>query len=257
VVVLAGILGGTADVARLAPSTWKGARGVLESAGFLFFAFAGYARIATLGEEIVDPARTIPRAILLALLLTLVVYAVVCVTTLVAVDAPSLAATPAPLVRVVTGGRFAALAPIVRVGAAVASLGVLLSLLAGVSRTAFAMAGNGDLPKRLDSVHPRYRVPDRAELVAGALVVIVVLATDVRAAIGASSFAVLVYYGIANASALTLREHERRFPRATAIVGVAGCALLAAMLPRHAVVVACAVLAAGAALYAGMRVAAR
>src|SRR5579862_224193 len=257
VVVLAGAFGGTADVARLAPSTWKGVRGVLESAGFLFFAFAGYARIATLGEEVIDPARTIPRAIRFALLLTLVVYAVVCVTALVAVDAPSLASTSAPLVQIVAGGGLAALAPIVRAGAAVASLGALLSLLAGVSRTAFAMAGNGDLPKRLACVHPRYRVPDRAELVVGALVVIVVLATDARAAIGASSFAVLVYYGIANAAALTLREGEQRFLTATAIVGVAGCALLAAMLPRDAIIVAGAVLAAGATLYAARRVAAR
>ncbi|HJU21108.1 MAG TPA: APC family permease, partial [Casimicrobiaceae bacterium] len=204
-----------------------------------------------------DPARTIPRAIPLALLLTLVVYAVVCATALVAVDASSLASTSAPLVRVVSGGRFATLAPVVRIGAAVASLGVLLSLLAGVSRTAFAMAGNDDLPKRLASVHPRYRVPGRAELVVAAVVVTVVLATDVRAAIGASSFAVLVYYGIANVSALTLREDERRFSRATAIIGVAGCALLAVMLPRNAIIVACAVLAAGAALYAARRVAMR
>ena len=56
------------------------------------------------------------------------------------------------------------------VGAAVASLGVLLSLLAGVSRTAFAMASNRDLPAFLDAVHPRYRVPARAEVVAGVIV---------------------------------------------------------------------------------------
>src|SRR6185312_95674 len=131
---------------------------------------AGYARIATLGEEVADPARTIPRAIPLALGITLVVYAAVAVTALVAAGAEGLARAPAPLVAAIAGGRYSALAPAVRIGATVASLGVLLSLLAGVSRTAFAMAGNGDLPTFLASVHPRYRVPDRAELLVGASV---------------------------------------------------------------------------------------
>src|SRR6185312_11345265 len=115
-----------------------------------------------------------------------------------------------PLATAAEQGRWAALSPVVRVGATVASLGVLLSLLAGVSRTAFAMAANGDLPRGLAAVHPRSRVPHRAELAAGALTIIVVAVTDVRDAIGFSSFAVLVYYAIANASALTLAAHERR-----------------------------------------------
>ena len=174
----------------------------------LFFAFAGYARIATLGEEVVDPRRTIPRAIPLALGIALVVYAAVAVSALAAVGAAELARTPAPLLLVVEGGRWAALSPAVRIGATVASLGVLLSLLAGVSRTAFAMAGDGDLPRFLASVHPRHRIPDRAELLVGAIVIAIVILADVRDAIGFSSFAVLTYYAIANASALTLRAQD-------------------------------------------------
>jgi APA family basic amino acid/polyamine antiporter len=249
-VVFATAFGGHADVARAMPSLAGGWHGILQAAGFLFFAFAGYARIATLGEEVVDPARTIPRAIPLALGIALAVYAVVALSALSATDVAELARASAPLLPGVESGRWSALAPVVRIGATIASLGVLLSLLAGVSRTAFAMAGNGDLPRLLDSVHPRRRIPDRAELVLGALVVAVVLVADVRDAIGASSFAVLVYYAIANASALTLRAHERRWPRALAAAGVLGCIVIAASLPWPSVALGTLVLAAGALGYA-------
>jgi APA family basic amino acid/polyamine antiporter len=249
IAVAAALAGGQAELARALPS---GAAldpgGVLRAAGFLFFAFAGYARIATLGEEVRDPAHTIPRAIVVALGLTLSVYALVIVATLAALDVHVLAAAPAPLALAVESGRFAALAPVVRVGAAVASLGVLLSLLAGVSRTLFAMAANGDLPTWLAGVHPRTRVPHHAELAAGVAIAAAVAAVDLRAAIGFSSFGVLFYYAIANASAWTLRPGERRSPPALAALGVLGCGLVAVTLPASAVSVGLAVLLAGAAV---------
>jgi APA family basic amino acid/polyamine antiporter len=183
----------------------------------------------------------------------LAIYATVAVSALLAAGPAALARTPAPLLATVEAGSWAALAPAVRIGATVASLGVLLSLLAGVSRTAFAMAGNGDLPRFLACVHPRHRIPDRAQIVLGALVVAVVLVADVREAIGASSFAVLVYYAIANASALTLQPHERRWPRALAAFGVLGCVVIAASLPWSSVALGTLVLAAGAVGYASAR----
>ena len=250
IVVFAALFGGHADLARARPAPSAGAYGILQAAGFLFFAFAGYARIATLGEEVVDPARTIPRAIPLALAIALGVYAAVALAALVALGPGELARSSAPLVAVVEGGRWSALAPLVRVGASVASLGVLLSLLAGVSRTAFSMAGSGDLPRFLASVHPRHRIPDRAELAVGAIVVAIVLVADVRGAIGFSSFAVLVYYAVANASALTLRAPQRRWPRSLAAAGLGGCALVASSLPLASIAQGVALLAAGAAVYA-------
>ncbi|HEX6794391.1 MAG TPA: APC family permease [Casimicrobiaceae bacterium] len=252
-VVFAATFGGAADVTRATPATSAGAGGILQSAGFLFFAFAGYARIATLGEEVKDPARTIPRAIPIALGVTLVVYAAVAIGALAAIGADGLAQSAAPLVAVVESGRFASLAPLVRLGAAVASVGVLLSLLAGVSRTAFAMAANGDLPRYFASVHAVHRIPDHAELAVGAIVVVIVLLADVRDAIGFSAFAVLGYYGIANACALTLTPSERRWPRWLAVAGVAGCVLLAFSLPLASVTSGGALLAAGATVYAMRR----
>jgi basic amino acid/polyamine antiporter, APA family len=242
-------LGGAADLHRLWPLSPTTPYGILQSAGFLFFAFAGYARVATLGEEVMDPKRTIPRAIPLALLITLVVYAAVGVSALAAAGAPAIAASSAPLVVAVEAARFDSLSPVVRVGAAIASLGVLLSLIAGVSRTAFAMASNRDLPAFLDAVHPRFRVPHRAELAAGCIAAAIAAIADIRSAIGFSSFAILIYYGIANAAAWTLAPEQRRWPRWLAGLGVLGCGKLALTLPLRSVVPGACVLALGAAIY--------
>jgi len=221
-----------------------GAFGVLQAAGFLFFAFAGYARIATLGEEVRDPRRTIPRAIPIALAIALAVYAAVGVAALLAVGPDALARAQAPLREAVPD----ALGPVVAAGAAVASLGVLLSLVAGIGRTVFAMAANGELPRPLAAVHPRTRVPHRAEVVVGALVIAAVAAADLREAIGFSSFAVLVYYAIANASAVTLGRRQ-----ALPWLGLAGCLALAFALPWTSVAAGAGVLAAGAIAYAVSR----
>jgi APA family basic amino acid/polyamine antiporter len=245
------LLGGQADPGNLtSPASWPGGHGVLQAAGLLFFAFAGYARVATLGEEVADPARTIPRAVPLALGIVLAIYAVVAAAALLAVGPAALAASAAPLADAVAAGRLTGLEPVVRLGAAVASLGVLLSLQAGLSRTGFAMAANHDLPGALAAVHPRYRVPHRAELAVAGLVAVALLAVDLRGAIGFSSTLVLVYYALANAAAWTLGPAGRRWPRWRAGAGVAGCLLLAASLPAASVLGGAAVLGVGTILWA-------
>jgi basic amino acid/polyamine antiporter, APA family len=248
-VVLATLAGGSASTSHLGPIGVGGISGILQSAGLLFFAFAGYARIATLGEEVVDPTRTIPWAVPRALAITLLVYAMVATAALLAVGPDVLADATAPLEAAVQAGSWDWATPIVRAGGAIAGLGVLLSLIAGVSRTTFAMAADGNLPRALDAVHPVHRVPHRAELAVGACVCLLVLAVDLRGAIGFSSFAVLTYYAIANVSALTLPADQRRWPRGLAALGFCGCALLAFTLPLASVAAGLAVLAVGAALY--------
>jgi APA family basic amino acid/polyamine antiporter len=257
-VVAAALAGGEASTQNLGSLRSDGGWwAILESGGLLFFAFAGYARLATLGEEVVDPARTIPRAIPLALGITLVVYAAVAASALLAAGPDALAGSTAPLATAVEAGSLDAIVPVVRVGGTIAALGVLLSLIVGVSRTAFAMAANGELPRWLDAVHPTHRVPHRAQLAVGALVATVVLVADLRGAIGFSSFAVLTYYAIANVSAWTLHRHQRRWPRALSGLGVTGCALLAFTLPTMSVVGGAIVLAVGAAIWSARHVRSR
>ncbi len=229
-------------------SLWSGGwYGILQSAGLLFFAFAGYARIATMGEEVRDPQRTIPRAIALAFAAALVVYAIVAVAVLSALGPAGVAAAPDPLAAAVAASGWAWAEPVVRVGAAAASLGALLALIAGIGRTAFAMAREGDLPRVLAAVHPRWRVPHRAEVAIAAIVIVTVALVDLRGAIGFSSFGVLVYYLVANIAAFRQRATARRYPRALQVIGALGCVVLAATLPWQAVVTGVGVLAVGVA----------
>ncbi|MFG2029819.1 APC family permease [Streptomyces sp. NPDC048825] len=248
-VVVASLTSSATDTSRLDIGSDFGVIGVLQAAGLLFFAFAGYARIATLGEEVRDPARTIPRAIPLALALTLVVYAAVAVAVLTVLGPHGLAAAEAPLSEAVRAAGADWLAPVVRGGAAVAALGSLLALILGVSRTTLAMARDRHLPHALANVHPRFQVPHRAELLVGAVVAVLTAITDLRGAIGFSSFGVLVYYAVANASAWTLTRDENRPPRIVPAVGLAGCLLLAFTLPAASVAWGTAVLVLGIAAY--------
>jgi APA family basic amino acid/polyamine antiporter len=225
------------DTARAFPdSAPLGGLGLLQGAAILFFAFAGYARIATLGEEVVQPQRTIPRAIPLALGIALLTYAIVIAAALIALGADGLAASSAPIASTVDAAGWDALTPVVRLGAALASLSVLLSLLAGVSRTTFAMARGRDLPAWFGAVHEQHRVPHRAVIAIGAVVAVLAATLDLRSAIGFSSFAVLLYYTVANASAWTLAPTERRWPCWIAAAGVVGCIALAISLPAPTIV---------------------
>lgn len=237
---------GAGHAGRLQPDLADGGwYGVLQSAGLLFFAFAGYARIATMGEEVREPGRTIPRAILLALGITVAVYALVAVAVLWALGADGVAAARAPLAAAVGAGPWSWAGPVVRVGAAAASLGALLALMAGVARTTLAMARERDLPSWLAAVHPRHRVPHHAEVALAVLVSVLVLAVDLREAIGFSSFGVLLYYLVANLSALTQTGDRRRYPRALQVLGVVGCGALVVTLPPASTAIGVAVLAAG------------
>ncbi|WP_412540270.1 amino acid permease [Longispora sp. K20-0274] len=244
-VVVAGLSGPTRF--DLAPTGPFHLSGVLQAAGLLFFAFAGYARIATLGEEVRDPARTIPRAIGVALGGTLVVYALVAATALTVLGPDRLAAETAPLAATVTAAGAGWLVPVVRVGAAVAALGSLLALILGVSRTTFAMARDRHLPGFLAATHPRFHVPHRAEAAVGLVVAVLAATVDLRGAIGFSSFGVLLYYAVANAAALTLPGRSRT--RVVGVLGFVGCLVLAATLPRASVFAGLVVLGIGAALY--------
>ena len=198
-VVVACLAGGEADATRLDAGLGDGGvLGLLEAGGILFFALA--------------------------------VYAVVLMATLAVLGPTGMAASDAPLAAAVDAGGFDAFVPVVRAGAVVASLGVLVALLAGVARTTFAMAADGVLPRRHAAVRDRTAVPAVAVVVVGAAVAILVAVADLRGALRASSALVLLYYALTNASALRLRPAERRWPRGWAVLGLAGCAALSVSL---------------------------
>ena len=226
--------------------------GILQAAGLLFFAFAGYARIATLGEEVRDPARVIPRAVVLALSAVLALYLLVALTVLGVLGAGAAASSPAPVAEAAARVWGTGWAWVIRLAAGLAALGALLNLVLGISRTALAMARDGHLPRPVAVVAGPKAVPRVAELAVGVVVLVVVLLADLRGAIGFSSFGVLLYYAVANASAFTLRGE---WPLATTVpvVGLIGCLVLAAALPLGSVLGGAALVLAGALAYLARR----
>jgi APA family basic amino acid/polyamine antiporter len=241
-VVVAG-LAGAGDESRQSLTAVVGADDVLAAAALLFFAFAGYARIATLGEEVRDPARTIPRAVPIALAVVFVLYLAVGGTVLLALGPGGAADSLRPITAVVEAAGAGWLVPVTTVGAAIAALAALLALVAGISRTAFAMAHERDLPAPLAAVHPTRRIPHVAEVVVGIAVVVAVLSGGLVAVLSFSAFSVLLYYAITNAAALRLRPDERRWPRWLAWAGLASCLVLAASLPWQTIALGVAALA--------------
>jgi APA family basic amino acid/polyamine antiporter len=219
-----------------------GGVGVLTAAALVFFAFAGYARIATLGEEVRDPRRTIRRAVALALGITLLTYLLVAVALLVGLGPDRLATEATPLVTVVDAGETGALGVLVRAGAAVAAGSALLSVLVGVSRTALAMARRRELPGGLAAISSR-GTPWRADLAGGLAAIGVAALAGPVAAIALSACSVLIYYGVINLAALRLSPDERSWPRWTSVLGLLLCLGLAVLLPTRQVVITAVALA--------------
>ena len=229
---------------NLRPFAPAGARGVLESAALLFFAYTGYARIATLGGEVRDPRRTIPRAIVITIVGAVLLYFAVAIVAVGAVGAPALAATAAPL-HAAAEASSPTLATIVATGALTAMLGVILSQLLGLSRMMFAMARRGDLPSALAHVHPHYGVPGRAILLIGAIAAVVAAMGTLRGVASAAAFTILLYYGIANLAALRMPAAAKLYPDVVPIVGLSACVLLALSLSPTVIGVGLGILAVG------------
>ena len=209
------------------PAGWGA---TLEAAALMFFAYTGYARIATLGEEVRDPQRTIPRAIVITISTTLALYAAVAVVAVGVVGAPALAGTGAPLQLAANAAGGATLGLAVTVGGTAAMLGVILSQLLGLSRMGFAMARRGDLPRSLDRVHPRFGVPHRAVVLIGVVALVVTLTGTLKGVASAAAFTILVYYGIANWAALRMPREAKLFPDFVPVAGCVACGLLALSL---------------------------
>ncbi|WP_326502790.1 APC family permease [Rothia nasimurium] len=221
--------------------------GVMQGAGLLFFAFAGYARIATMGSEVRDPARTIPRAIIIALTLVGSLYLLVALALIHQLGYQGLADASAPLAAAV--GSSVPLATLMGLAASIGALGALLALITGIGRTGQAMASNRDLPTYFARLHPVYGVPYRLEITVAVAVTALILLFDVRGAIGFSSFGVLLYYCVANLAAFTQTAPYRRYPRALQVAGAAGCCLVVGTLPPTSIAGGLLLLGVGLAIY--------
>lgn len=234
-----------------------GPGGLLHATALLFVAYTGYGRIATLGEEVKRPRRTIPRAIWITLGVVAALYVGVALVALHALGpegfARATAETAAPLQLAAEALGTPGLPLLVGVAAVTAMLGVLLNLILGLSRVALAMGRRRDLPGSLSRVHASTGSPRAAVAAVGAVILLLVLLGDVRATWSFSAFTVLVYYGITNLAALRLPPELRLYPRWVPVAGLAGCLFLAFQVEPVYWAVGVGLLAGGLGLRWGLR----
>jgi APA family basic amino acid/polyamine antiporter len=203
----------------------------LEACALMFVAFTGYGRIATLGEEVREPRRTIPKAIELTLIVSAILYIVVGLVTVAAVGPEALGRmterAAAPLEQAARLLEINWVAWVVGIGAITAMLGVLLNLILGLSRVLLAMGRRGDMPGALARLNAAGATPVVAVAVTGIVIAALALFGDVKTTWSFSAFTVLLYYAITNLSALRLTDEQRYYPRWISMAGLIGCVALA------------------------------
>ncbi|HLN88445.1 MAG TPA: amino acid permease, partial [Candidatus Binatia bacterium] len=226
--------------------------GVLYGTFFIFFAYGGFARVAVVAEEVKDAKRNVPRAMLLSLGISMVIYILVGLVAVGLVGSAGLAGSPSPLGTAIgiTGNSLAI--QIISVGGLVATASVLLTSILGVSRMAYSMSRRNDLPIALSRLHSRFFTPYYAILVSGVLMAVLVLFVDFKPVVAISTFALLFYYSITNVAAFRLKNGVRR-QKILPLLGLATCLLLFVFVlfaTPQAWLVGVAFLIAGTAIYA-------
>lgn len=227
---------GAANLTPILPADETGGtQGFLYATALMFVAYTGYARIATLGEEVTEPRRTIPRAIVVTLVLTAILYILVAFVAIGSVGAERFANAPGaqatPLELAARAMEVPLLANLVAIGAVTAMLGVLLNLIIGLSRVVLAMGRQGDIPPLFARVSGEGTAPSAAAVAVGIVVAALASIGSVETTWAFSAFTVLIYYAITNLAALRLPRDQRLFPAWVAVAGLAACLFLAFWVP--------------------------
>lgn len=227
--------GGENLVPLLTSKDADGMHAFLYATALMFVAFTGYARIATLGEEVAEPRSTIPRAIIVTLAVTAALYILVAIVAIGSVGAERFSSAPGaratPLELAARAMQAPLLADLVAVGAITAMLGVLLNLILGLSRVVLAMGRQGDLPPLFAKLSADGTAPTAAVVIIGIVVAALAFVGSVETTWAFSAFTVLVYYAITNLAALRLPREQRMFPAWVAAGGLAACLFLAFWVP--------------------------
>lgn len=216
------------EIPETSTASWEG---ILEGCALMFVAYTGYGRIATMGEEVRNPSKNIPTAILLTLGIAMLVYLAVAWISIGTVGAQTLGDNSitkgAPLEMVASHFTTPWVKDVVAFGAMTSMLGVLINLALGLSRVVLAMVRRGDLPAALSRIDEARNSPKNAVIAIGILIALLILIGNIKLTWSLSAFTVLIYYAITNLAALRMSEHERRYPRILALLGLLACLFLA------------------------------
>ena len=226
--------------------------GVLYGAFFIFFAYTGFGRVAVVAEEVKDAQRNVPKALLLALAVSTVVYVLVGTVAVGLVGPAALADSNSPLAEAINVAGNPLAVQVVTFGGLLATASVLLTAILGVSRMAYAMARRNDVPQALARLHQKFSTPYYSIWAVGILMALLVLFFDLRGVVAVSTFGALFYYAVTNAAALRLKTEKRRYNRLFPAVGLATCLVLLAFIlfvATQAWIVGVVCLTAGAAYY--------
>jgi APA family basic amino acid/polyamine antiporter len=234
----------------------NGTFGIFEGAGFIFFAYLGFGRIATLGEEVKNPQRTLPLSVLLSLTISVIVYVLTGFVATGLQDYKVLAQSGSPLADAAKATGNNVLVAVVSLGALIATVSVLLTNLIGLSRVSFAMARDGQLPKTAAKISSRFGTPYTSILIMGAVIASLAFLLDLKQTVAITSFGVLSTHVVVNFSAIRLRKkmpssNTFRVPFYPIIplLGVLSCIILMFSLPEESWIVAATIVAFSAVFY--------
>lgn len=212
-----------------------GIPGIAEAAALLFFAFTGYGRIATLAEEVKEPKKTIPKAIIITISTAILLYSVIAVVAIGVIGTENMASSVSPLQVVANALSTPAISIITTIGASTAMLGVLLSQILGISRVMLAMGRRNDLPPVFKSIHEKHRVPHIGILFTGLIILVVTLVGSFGFIVRAATFTILLYYSITNIAAIKQPKIDRMYGRLIPVLGLIGCLAMSVSLPLNVI----------------------
>jgi APA family basic amino acid/polyamine antiporter len=198
--------------------------GVVFGAYFIFFAFSGFTRISLMAAEVKDPKRNVPRSIILSLIISTVIYLSVAFVAIGLIGSARLGVSSSPLADASQAIGSPLVSQAVTFGGLIATASVLLTTILGVSRMSFSMAQNHDLPKFLGKIHPRTDTPYPAILLSSSVMLLLVFLSDLPQIVAVSTLASLIYYGIANFSAIRLQKGQRSYSPVIPLLGIISCA---------------------------------
>ena len=227
---------GSVERGNFTPFTPFGTLGIAEASAILFFAFTGYARIATLAEEVVEPEKTIPRAVIITILTAIVLYAAVSFVAVGVIGAGGMAESRSPLQMAAGKMTTPSIVLVVTLGAATAMLGVLLSQILGISRMLLAMGRRNDLPAFFEKIHPSTSVPHLGILFTSGVILAITLLGSFEFVVRSATFTILLYYSITNLAAMKQPLTEQLYSRSIPWLGLAGCLAMSVSLPWEVIV---------------------
>lgn len=227
---------GSVNSQNFEPFAPFGMMGIAESAAILFFAFTGYARIATLAEEVIEPKKTIPRAVIITILTAIVLYAAVSLVAVGVIGAENMAQSTSPLQFAALSMKTPAIGTVITLGASTAMLGVLLSQILGISRMLLAMGRRNDLPSFLNSIHNKTHVPHKGIVITGVIILLITLLGSFEFVVRAATFTILLYYSITNMAALKQPLGEQLYGKYIPVLGLLGCLAMSVSLPFTVIV---------------------